>query len=71
MQNQEMVIELKQLEYFGYVNKIIIIVMCLLNLTQIIAGLTGVAKVLTSAWSILNKQMMIIIVVANFVLKML
>lgn len=69
MQNQEMVIELKQLEYFGYVNKIIIIVMCLLNLTQIIAGLTGVAKVLTSAWSILNKQMMIIIVVANFVIK--
>jgi hypothetical protein len=49
MQNQEMVIEQKQLEYFGYVNKIIIIVMCLLNLTQIIAGLTGVAKVLTSA----------------------
>ena len=54
MQNQEMAIEQKQLEYFGYVNKIIIIVMCLLNLTQIIAGLTGVAKVLTSAWSILN-----------------
>ncbi len=54
MQNQEMVIEQKQLEYFGYVNKIIIIVMCLLNLTQIIAGLTGVAKVLTSAWGILN-----------------
>lgn len=44
-----MEIELKLPEYFGSVKYFIIniyIVMCITNVVQIIAGLTGVAKVL-------------------------
>jgi hypothetical protein len=49
MQNQEMEIELKLQGYFGsvkYLSYHINLVMCITNIIQITAGLTGVAKVL-------------------------
>lgn len=46
MHNQDRVIEQELQEYFGYVINYFNLVMCASNIVQLIAGLTGVAKVL-------------------------
>jgi len=49
MNNKGKEIELEPVVYFGYVNIRLNLVMCVTNVVQLIAGLTGVAKVLP--WS--------------------
>jgi hypothetical protein len=46
MPRKARVTELKQAESCGLVNIFLIKVMCITNIVQLIAGLTGVAKVL-------------------------